>query len=210
MTPSRAAVRRFRRVACAALGLAAIGTASIAADSAKAPWTRHPGFVSGEPFTALASDHGELVEVSVTGALLGLVASTVRAHDAELASMIESLAAVSAVIVEIEQESVGALDRAERALVERMDSSGWNAIARVRDGSTRVTVWVLPRGESFEGLTVLVRDGRDIVFTNIAGTIDLQRLHGLAGRLNVPGLDEALRGDLLRDAQPGQENRSVE
>lgn len=205
----RSAGRALRAAASVALALAAFVPAA-RADAPAAPWTRHPGFVDGEPFTALASKHGDLVEVSVTGALLGLVASTVRAQDAELASMIESLAAVSAVIVEIDDDSLGALDRAERALVERMGAGGWSAIARVRDGTTRVTVWVLPRGERFEGLTVLVRDGRDVVFTNIAGTIDMQRLQALAGRLNVPGLDEVLRGGVLRDAHPHAEEEAGE
>jgi len=68
----------------------------------------------------------------------------------------------------------------------------WEVLTRIRNGESNVTVLVLNDEESIQGLVVLVADagGHEVVFANIAGTIDLAAIAKLGESLEIPGLDQ--------------------
>lgn len=157
--------------------------------AAEAAHVKHPGFVDGSAFLALASDDCTTVEVNLHGAIL----RAVLAFDPELKELVAGLESIHAVVLGCEGNgrAAKALDlmrQTERKLSDR----DWEVLTRVKDGESNVTVLVLNDEESIEGLVVLVADagGDEIVFANIAGTIDLAAIAKLGESLDIPGLDQ--------------------
>ena len=67
-----------------------------------------------------------------------------------------------------------------RGLQTRLASDGWQSVARVRDGEDNVFVMLKTDGDVLVGVTVLVSSGSELVFTNVAGRIDMDQLARLA------------------------------
>jgi hypothetical protein len=82
-------------------------------------------------------------------------------------------------------------DRIERAVTD-LEGRGWSRIVRVRDDDEFIVVLVLPAGDRFAGMTVLVLDGQDeAALVNIAGDIDPATIGRLSAVLDdVPDLEE--------------------
>jgi hypothetical protein len=73
-----------------------------------------------------------------------------------------------------------------------LTESRWQRLARIRDETSEVAVLVLNDDEVIQGLVVLITDhaSHSVVFTNVAGVLDLQALSTLGEHLEVPGLED--------------------
>jgi hypothetical protein len=166
------------------------------------------GYVDGSVFGSLAGEDSQLVEIHLGPAILGAIARG-ASNDPESAALLGGLRAVSAYIVGLE----GDPDRARKAaklvhdMEQRLLRDGWEHLARVRDKGDKVIVLVLGGDGTVEGLVVLVldKDGGQVVFANLAGTLDLAKIDRLHETLDVPGLDEL--GEKDRGAAPGAHDR---
>lgn len=151
------------------------------------------GFVDGSALGRLAGEDSELVEIHLGPALLGAIARGAK-NDPDAAALLGGLRSVSAYIVGLD----GDADRTAKAtklfgaLEEQLLRDGWERLARVREKGDRVNVFVLGSGAAVEGLVVLVFDKDDgqVVFANLAGSLDLAKLGSIQDALDVPGLDE--------------------
>jgi hypothetical protein len=157
--------------------------------AADAAHVKHPGFVDGSGFLALANDDCTTVEVNLHGALLRAILGI----DPELKKAVGGLESIHAVILSCEENgrAAKALDlmrQTERKLFDR----DWEVLTRIKDGESNVSVLVLNDEESIQGLVVLVADagGHEVVFANIAGVIDLASIAELGETLDIPGLDQ--------------------
>jgi hypothetical protein len=152
-----------------------------------------PGFVDGSAFSELAGDDGEVVEVNLGPSLLGALARG-ASKDPDASSVLSGLRSVTAYILDLKKDA----DRTAKAarLVQDMEGKlqrgGWERLARVRDKSERVDVFALTPNKTIEGLVVLVINMEDgeVVFANLAGTIDLAKIGDMENTLHVPGLDK--------------------
>lgn len=176
----------WRAVALAAALAVAAGLPARAFD------VKHPGYVDGEEFLKLAGDECELVEISLPGSLLQMFCAPLRKQEPELAEVACGLEWVGAVIVGFEDCGIdpavvrGLLDRTEKKLLSR----GWERLARVREPGTEVKVLVLNNDSTVTGLVVMVFEEDQIVFTNVAGDLDLEKLGELGERMDIPGLED--------------------
>ena len=66
-------------------------------------------------------------------------------------------------------------------------------------------VLILYDDSAIDGLTVMVGEGKELVFANIAGRIDLELIGRLATKLNVPGLEELTGGHWKSDRKKRRE-----
>lgn len=153
---------------------------------------RGPGWVDSEPFLSLAGEDNLEAEVSVGPALMRLIGAGFTSEDPELASTIKGLERIYAAVVTVDDP--GRRD-AGRSLVrdteKRLQGNGWERIARVRDEDADIVVLILPRGEQVNGLVVMIMDKSDgnLVFVNIAGSIDLAMLEKLSEEMDIPGME---------------------
>jgi ABC-type amino acid transport substrate-binding protein len=184
MTPTWSRARIFALALAAAL--AAGGAAAAPANADKLP-----GFVDGAPFLELDNGGGQLVEISLPGSLLKVFCGPLKKEEPELASVACNLDWIGAVIVGIEND----VTRTQAARLfgeteKRLLGRGWERLALVRDKGNLVKVLILNRDQQVSGLVVMVMNDEQIVFTNVAGSIDLEKLGELGQEMDIPGLDE--------------------
>jgi hypothetical protein len=146
-----------------------------------------PGYVDGSQFLDLATEDTTSVEVNFHGSLLKAILSI----DPELKKVAGGLESLHAVILTFSEEGQAAkafdlLQKTEERLIAR----DWEALTRIKNGSDRVTVLVLSDEDQIQGLVVMVAGAEDgeVVFANIAGTIDLAAIAQLGETFDIPGL----------------------
>lgn len=188
MRQRKTLVSRWPRLAAATLLVASLaGATALAADPAL---KKSPGFVDPEPFLDLADEKGRLIEINLPGKLLRLITGPVRSQEPELASLIDGLEWIGAVIVGTED---AARLEAGRALVrqteKRLLGKGWEKLAVMQEEGTMVKVLILNTETTIGGLVVMITNDEQVIFTNIAGIIDLAKLESLGETLNIPGLE---------------------
>lgn len=147
-----------------------------------------PGYVDGAGFIELVGDEAVMIEVSIHGALLKVLASV----DPELQELVGGLESIHAVILEADDDKTAAriLDLMRRT-ERRLMGQGWERLARVRDDETEVKVLVLNDDKAILGLVVMVAgDDKEFVFANIAGTLNLAAIAAIGESFDIPGLDE--------------------
>ena len=182
----------MRRSALATVLILLASGATMAGDNEA---DRLPGYVDPAPFLALADEDGELVEISIPGKLLKAFAGPFAKEEPEVASLVGGLEWIGAVIVGTEdpariRKAKELFDQTEARLIRK----GWERLARIRQEGSTVKVLILNTETTIGGLVVMVREDDQIIFTNIAGVIDLEKLGELGKEMEIPGLEE-IAGD---------------
>lgn len=150
--------------------------------------SHHPGFVDGSFLKEFASDDGEFVEVTLDGNVLKMFAGPASSIEQSVGDIVSRLESIRALVLELRDDVADdAVDRVEE-IRDRLERDGWQQIARVRDGESRVNVMFKMSENVIHGITVLVLDGKDLVFTNIAGDLREEDLKNLTERFSVPGM----------------------
>jgi uncharacterized protein DUF4252 len=168
------------------LATAPLAPATLAASPASAA----AGYVDGSTFRALIDENQEVVEVNLEGPILQAVANSKNDGDPEAKDLFGKLKAIHAVIGTVKGPASEAL-----ALVKKTDeklvSAGWQRITRIKDESSTISVLTHMNGDRIDGLVALIfdADDKELVFANLAGEIDLNRLGEIGDRLHVPGLN---------------------
>ena len=170
----------------------AVSLALIAAPLAPAAFAESPGagYVDADAFRALIDENGEVVEVNLEGPILQAIANSKDDDDPGSKDLFSKLKAIHAVIGTVKGPVGDAL-----ALVKKTDdklaAAGWQRIARIKDESSTVSVLTHTTGGRVDGLVALIFDTNDkeLVFANLAGEIDLNRIGEIGEKLHVPGLN---------------------
>jgi hypothetical protein len=195
MRPCMAAGRTVFPRLLLAIGIGALLGAGAPAGAAPGPSANPRGYVDGAAFAQLAREDAELVEVNVSGALLQALANSVSGEDQEAGRIISRLASIHAVVAEIDPAQVEAATARIESTAKDLLAKGWEEVAKVRNKGERVRVLLLNDDGHIKGVAVMILDRDEkkspqVVFANIAGTINLAELEKIRGRINVPGLDE--------------------
>lgn len=153
--------------------------------------TKLAGYVDGSSFAELSDPEGSRVEISLPGKILKPFCGALTKQDPDLEVACD-LEWIGAVILEFEE---GTPNREKvRALVEktenRLQAKGWERLAFVQEKDELIRVLMLVSGEKVQGLVVFVVGADEIVFANVAGDIDMNRLGALADKMDIPGLEE--------------------
>ena len=151
-----------------------------------------PGYVDGAPFLDLASEDGELVEVSLPRSVLSMFCGSEQGKDeSDVSGIACGLEWIGAVVIEIGAEAANEYQAQE--LIEKTEKKllgkGWERLARVQEDGEVLKVLMLPSGRSVLGLVVLIVEEHEIVFANVAGNIDMAQLRKLGDQMDIPGLE---------------------
>jgi hypothetical protein len=185
--PSRHPIRTLRWLT-AGLAVVILLAPSIAV-SGERDRSRAPGYVDGSEFAALASgEDDELVEISVSGALLSALAKGIGGNGNGVGQLVAGLDWIGAVIAGAEGQG----DRASK-LVRKKESDllgkGWERLAMVKEAGSYVSVLIRHDEDVISGLVVMVKEDDQVVFTNIAGVLDLALIGQLGSTMDIPGLE---------------------
>lgn len=186
------------------LFVALIGAAVLTAPAAAAPpgdrhpEKRHPGYVDGTHLLQMVDPDAELVEVTLRGRLLRLFATrAVKRADEGLARILGDLVSLKAIVADGGTTSTSMVKEV-KGMQQKLERDGWERFVYVRESaeeSYSAYIHLRPTGKNDEdevdGLTVLgfTGDG-ELLFVNLAGRIDMERIASLGERLGVPGLED--------------------
>lgn len=152
-------------------------------------WAEHPGYVDSSALVKLAGgDDAVRVEINLPGRIL----RTFSGFDRDLYDLVKDVDSLTAVILELPStdlhEKAKSLIRDEGA---RLKKKGWDRIAVVREEDSEVQVMLLVQDEVIQGLVVMVVDfdSGELIFVNLAGTVDLEKIQMLGEQYDVPGLE---------------------
>lgn len=166
---------------------------------------RHPGYVDGSDFAKMAGEDADLIEVSVEGPLLKMVAKGLSDQQPELADIIGGIVSVNAIVIDSpskEKGKAGDISRAARDLADSLRDKNWQQLARIREkGDTNVIVLAHMEDEAIDGLVVLVVEGDEFVFVNIAGRIDIGKIAEVGMNLDMPGIQDISK-QIMQAAPP--------
>jgi hypothetical protein len=158
---------------------------------AQSPTSAHdPGAVALEELGAFGPD-GAAIDVDLQGPMVQLVAAAAAENDPEVAELLRSIRRIRVMSGVPGNDWPHMRDRFE-TVARDLENRGWNRIVRVREDDELVLVLVMPAGDRFAGLTVLVLEGGDeAALVNIAGDIDPATIGRLSMVLDeVPDLDD--------------------
>jgi hypothetical protein len=155
---------------------------------------KHMGFVDSAPFVEIAGEDAVTIEIDLSGALL----QTIGKIDEDLHELIGGLESIHAVVLQL--NGSGRSESARRAIIDienDLKARSWQRIAMVREEDGEVRVLTLADGDAIQGLVVMIidLDEGELVFANIAGTLDLAAIQSLGDGLGIPGIDDLEIGE---------------
>jgi hypothetical protein len=143
-------------------------------------------------FAALADKASESVNVTLDSQLIGMGCRFLNADDPEQADAKKLCSSLAGIYVRSYQfDSDFAYPKADVESVRRqLSGPGWSRIVEARSNKegSNVDVFVLLDNGKAMGLGIIASEPREFTVVNIVGNIDLEQLHSLEGKFNIPKL----------------------
>jgi hypothetical protein len=144
-------------------------------------------------FAALTAKASDSVSVTLDSNLLGLGCRFLNGADPEEAAAKKVCTGLTGIYVRhYTFDDDYAYPKADIDGVRRqLTAPGWSRIveARSRKENTDVDVFVLIDRGRAQGLSIIASEPREFTIVNIVGNIDLEDLHELEGKFNIPELE---------------------
>jgi hypothetical protein len=173
--------------------MAAIPTTTLAGPGDEKDAVRSPGYVDGSALTKLAAPDGELVEITLHRSMLRVLRKAFSKTDRAMAAFLDPIQSIDAIVATIAESDLKRAEDEIHRMTQRLESEGWERWGRVRQSEGKITVLAHTDGDQIDGLVVFVfqQSGNDtqLVFTNIAGPMDLGMLRLEGNSCLVPGFD---------------------
>lgn len=163
-----------------------------------------PGYVDAQTIEAWF-DVPPTVEINLKGALLEMVAEASRGSNPELGNLLQRLKAIQVRSFNLDGgPSEETFQRAD-ALIDRLESEGWETIVRVREEDERVNIQLKMEDDAIAGLVVMVLEPQsgESNFVNIVGSIRPEDIGRLGRTLDIDPLKDVPTSEQM----PQQEQR---
>jgi hypothetical protein len=147
------------------------------------------GFVDGEQFIEAVGDDCVRVQVWLPASLIRALSKV----DPQLAELVKDVHSLQMLILDMECAGTDSPTTLMRNEVKKLIAQGWERLVLVREDDAEVRVLVLMNGEeTIDGLVLMIVDRGDgeMIFANIAGTVDLAAIQALAAGFEIPGLED--------------------
>lgn len=169
------------------LAAAALVLLALASARAQTP----DGRLRLESLEGVAPRASETVRIDVDGILLSLGRSVLSDKDPDEKAVKEIIEGLRGVYVRsYEFESEGEFKDADLdALRRQLRGPGWSRLVDVKTRGTDfdgAEVYALTVADRVEGMAVLITESKRFVVVNVVGSIDLDKLKHLEGKLGIP------------------------
>lgn len=140
------------------------------------------GFVD---FGDLSQTYGEpSIAINIGGTLLGFVSAISKESNPETSEMMGQLKGVRVFGYPISADP----DVAKNKFTEvknSLKSKGWEPVVQVNDAEDQVMIYMKMDGANMEGLTVMTVDATEVMFINIIGKLDPEKLGQMMKNFDV-------------------------
>ena len=148
-----------------------------------------PGYVD---FGDLNGIFGEpSVQISVGGALLGLVSTFSASENPEVAELFKRLHGVRVNVYENSPFSGGAVEYV-KDVSSKLNQKGWESVVTVNSDDEQVRIFMKINGEVIEGITVMALEQDEAVFVNVIGNLRPDELAQVMDNFDMEMISESL------------------
>jgi hypothetical protein len=150
--------------------------------------------------------NGELVEINLNSDTIAMAMQIAGKGQPDLAEALGGLHSVRVNVVGLDDQNREEVTARMKSVRSELDAAGWQRLVSVEEKKESVGIFLKSRGkEAIEGVVVTVLDGRkEAVFINIAGDIKMDKLAGLADKLNIGALKK-VAAELMKQANAPKE-----
>jgi len=137
----------------------------------------------------LAAKASEVVDVTMEGPTLKMATKFLE-NDPETKGLITNLKGIFVKVFEFDQPGAYSKEDVE-AIKAQLQPPAWSRMVGVqskRDGDVGVYVMNESGTGNILGLAILVADTKELVVVNLVGSIDIEKLSTLEGKLGIPKL----------------------
>jgi hypothetical protein len=138
------------------------------------------------------SQAAQSVEVTIDQRILKIAADALsdkKPDEAAAKALLTDLKGIYVRAFEFDREGVYQPAEVE-TLRQRFSGPEWSRVVGVRSRRfQKVDVFLSTTGQTINGIAVVASGPRELVYVNVAGPIDIQRLRALEGRFRIPKLD---------------------
>jgi hypothetical protein len=144
-------------------------------------------------FAGLAAKASKSVVITLDGSLLGMAAKFLNGDNPDEAAAKELIGGIQGIYV-LSYTFDQPLEYAKSdvdAVRKQLSAPGWNRIAEVRSRKehTDVDIYISVQGDRPNGLALIASEPNEFTIVNIVGSVDLDKLRKLEGKLGVPKLE---------------------
>jgi hypothetical protein len=150
--------------------------------------------LSFERLNGLEIKARDVVEVNVDGKLLDLAKRvTTKLNDKDARTVGQAISGLKGIYVRVYnfaepgQYDVNDLDQIRAEL----NNPSWQRVANVRSkkDNQKVDIYTMFTGDQMSGAAVVISGDRSVALVNVIGTIDIDALVELSGRMNIPKME---------------------
>jgi hypothetical protein len=175
---------KHRRLAIAVSTLVALVVAAVSSAQVE----EHPGYFPLEEFGIL-SDESLSLEINLNKGMLQLVAAAMSAEEPEFADLVGGLESIRVRIAPSESFDQESVRRRLSDATTWLEERDWGTMLRIREEGEVVHVFTRVSDGELQGIAVLaMEEYGDAVLINVVGSLDPERLAGLADVLDIPQL----------------------
>lgn len=147
-----------------------------------------------ESLDKLESRASDSIDVMLDGSLLRLAVSYLKDSDPEDRVIKELVLGLKAIYVKVYAfDQAGAYSAADLdAVRSQLRAPSWSRMVNVKskkDGENLEVYMLKTTGDQIGGLTVLTTEDKELAVIQILGTIDLEKLIKLSGKLGIPNIE---------------------
>jgi Domain of unknown function (DUF4252) len=144
-------------------------------------------------FAALAHKATESVVITLDPSLLAIAGRFLDGNDPQDAATKEVIKGLQGIYVRSYtfDEDLAYPQPEIEAVRNQLSAPGWNRLVQTRSRKTHanVDIYIMVVDKAAIGLALIASEPREFTIVNIIGSIDLEKLHKLAGQFGVPKLD---------------------
>ncbi len=150
------------------------------------PLSAQQGRLKLDQLNALSGKASDVVDVTLDGAALSM-ASKFMEKEPEAKALVAGLKGIYVKVFEFDKPGIYTPADVE-SIRAQLQTPGWTRIVQVKSKkSGDVEVYVLEDGKGGNsGMAVFVAEAKELVVVNIVGSIDIEKLSSLEGKMGIP------------------------
>lgn len=153
-----------------------------------------PARLRFEKLNNLETKAQDVVEVNIDGKLLDLAKRVlVKTNDPDSKKVGQAISGLKGIYVRVfnfaneNEYNLADVDEVR----SQLRSPGWEKLANVRSkkNNQKIDVFTMFQGDMMSGVAVVISDSKSVALVNAVGTIDIDMLVEMSGKMNIPKIE---------------------